>query len=88
VQRTLGRLARQLEKDLHYHSEQRPMHYTERETLTIQCLFPIRSKPIIDEIDRVLAKHYGLTEEEIDFLINYDGKYRNGKTSTSDHSLE
>ena len=36
------------------------------------------SKPIIDEIDELLAKHYGFTEEELDFIINYDIKYRMG----------
>ena len=40
--------------------------------------YPAKSKPIIDEIDRVLAKHYGFTEEELDFIINYDIKYRMG----------
>ena len=35
-----------------------------------------KSKHIIDEIDRVLAKHYGFTDEELDFIINYDIKYR------------
>ena len=34
--------------------------------------------PIIDEIDRVLAQHYGFTDEELDFIINYDIKYRMG----------
>ena len=37
-----------------------------------------KSKPIIDEIDKVLARHYGFTEEELDFIINYDIKYRMG----------
>lgn len=36
------------------------------------------SKPIIDEIDKLLASHYGFTEEELDFIINYDIKYRMG----------
>ena len=40
--------------------------------------YPMHSKPIIDEIDKVLAKHYGFTEEELDFIINYDIKYRMG----------
>lgn len=40
--------------------------------------YPKLSKPIIDEIDAVLAKHYGFTEEELDFIINYDIKYRMG----------
>ena len=37
-----------------------------------------KSKPIIDEIDNVLAKHYGFTDEELDYIINYDIKYRMG----------
>ena len=37
-----------------------------------------KSKHIIDDIDRVLAQHYGLTNEELDFIINYDIKYRMG----------
>jgi len=40
--------------------------------------YPARSKLLIDEIDSVLANHYGLTEEELDFIINYDIKYRMG----------
>ena len=37
------------------------------------------SKPIVDKIDRVLAQHYGFTDEELDFIINYDIKYRLGR---------
>lgn len=40
------------------------------------------SKPIIDEIDRVLARHYGFTDEELDFIINYDIKYRMGRDAS------
>lgn len=40
--------------------------------------YPKLSKPIIDKIDTVLARHYGFTEEELDFIINYDIKYRMG----------
>ena len=36
-------------------------------------------KPIIDKIDRVLAEHYGFTDEELDYIINYDIKYRMGR---------
>ena len=36
------------------------------------------SKSIIDKIDKALAKHYGFNEEELDFIINYDIKYRMG----------
>jgi hypothetical protein len=30
----------------------------------------VRSKDVIDGIDCVLAKHYGFTDEELDFIIN------------------
>lgn len=36
------------------------------------------SKPIIDRIDAALARHYGFSDEELDFIINYDIKYRLG----------
>ena len=38
-----------------------------------------KSKPVVDQIDTVLAQHYGFTEGELDFIINYDIKYRMGK---------
>ena len=46
---------------------------TETQSFKIQ-----KSKHIIDKIDRVLAEHYGFTDEELDFIINYDIKYRMG----------
>jgi hypothetical protein len=45
---------------------------------------PRDAKPIIDEIDRVLAQHYGFTDEELDFIINYDIKYRMGRDRGGD----
>jgi len=74
----LSKLAEQLSSDLRKNSKSRTMRY-KHDTLTVQCIIPKKSKPIIDEIDRVLAKHYGFTEEELDFIINYDIKYRMGR---------
>jgi hypothetical protein len=54
--------------------EQKQTGATETQSFKIQ-----KSKPILDEIDTVLAGHYGLTEEELDFIINYDIKYRMGR---------
>jgi len=45
----------------------------------LRAFYPRKSKPIIDEIDNVLAKHCGFTAEELDLIINYDIKYRMGK---------
>jgi hypothetical protein len=73
-------LATRLSSDLKCKSESRIMRY-KHDTLTVQCIIPKRSKPIIDEIDRVLAKHYGFPDEELDFIINYDIKYRMGRES-------
>lgn len=47
--------------------------------ITATQLFKIqKSKPIIDDIDRSLSKHYGLSEDELDFIVTYDLKFRLG----------
>lgn len=38
------------------------------------------------EIDRVLASHYGFTAEELDFIINYDIKYRMGQEDAEEEA--
>jgi hypothetical protein len=50
----------------------------------VQCIFPKHSKSIIDKIETVLAKHYGFTDDELDFIINYDIKYRMGRDNGGD----
>jgi len=62
------------------------VHKIEKEKISSQTghiiyeeFYPRKSKPIIDQIDTALAQHYGFTEEELDFIINYDIKYRMGK---------
>jgi len=76
IQQDLRKLAAQLAADLQAHSELRRMSFKHSGILTIQCIFPGKSKSIIDEIDRLLAQHYGFTDEELDFIINYEIKYR------------
>jgi len=51
----------------------------ERKDCEFQEFRPSLSKPIIDQIDQVLAKHYGFSDEELDSIINYDIKYRMGR---------
>lgn len=55
-----------------------------RQDCEFQEFRPSRAKPIIDEIDRVLAQHYGFTDEELNFIINYDIKYRMGRDSSEE----
>jgi len=50
--------------------------------------FPKKSKITIDQIDTLLAQHYGFTESELDFIINYDIKYRMGKALFGEEDSE
>jgi hypothetical protein len=36
------------------------------------------AKPTIDAIDRLLARHYGLSAEQLDFVLNFDARFRLG----------
>ena len=45
---------------------------------------PNQAKPIIDKIDAMLAGKYGFTHEELDYIINYDIKYRMGSELEAD----
>ncbi len=38
-----------------------------------------RRNQAVEQIDRVQAKQHGLTDEELDFIIDYDVKYRMGQ---------
>ncbi len=77
-QELLSNLGRRYVKDIKKNAQQAVRVYKGKKA--VECLsFRVnQSKPIIDEIDRVLARHYGLTDEELDFIINYDIKYRLG----------
>ena len=44
----------------------------------------LKSKPIINKIDAALSHHYGFTVEELDFIQNYDVKFRYGSDSNMD----
>jgi len=74
----LDKLAHQLEYDLENNKVEQIINSKTRGTVVTSYYQKKQSKPIIDEIDKVLAKHYGFTEEELDFIINYDIKYRMG----------
>lgn len=40
---------------------------------------PKKSKDIVDEIDNIIYKYYGMTIEEVNYIKNYDIKYRLGE---------
>ena len=71
-------LANALEKDLNDKKTTLVVNSKTRGIINSFVFKKKLSKPIIDEIDKALASHYGFTEEELDFIINYDIKYRMG----------
>ena len=73
-----AKYAQKLNDDLNRNIQVAEYKYANRGYVKFAQFFPKKSKSIIDEIDKVLAKHYGFTEEELDFIINYDIKYRMG----------
>lgn len=79
LRRELGKLAKVLLEDFTEHADFQIRNDKRAGLLRIESFQPRKSKPIIDDIDRVLAKHYGFTDGELDFIINYDVKYRMGR---------
>lgn len=73
-----------LKSDLLLKSERRVYNYKISGRVENDEFYMKKSKTILDEIDKVLANHYGFTEEELDFIINYDIKYRMGKELESE----
>jgi hypothetical protein len=72
-------LSKTLMKDYAKNSEMKNKKSSRTGNIIYQEFYPRQSKPTIDEIDRTLARHYGLSDDELDFIINYDVKYRMGK---------
>jgi len=64
--------------DLRRNAENRVRVYKGKKAVECMSFAVNQSKGIIDNIDRVLARHYGFTDDELDFIINYDIKYRMG----------
>ena len=68
----------ELQRSLESNSRFQTRHQRQTGKVRIQTFTPSHSKSVIDEIDLILARHYGFTDEELDFIINYDVKYRMG----------
>ena len=72
-------LADKLLADLWKHAEERLRNRADGSQRREVNFHVGESKSILDQIDRMLARHYGLSDEELDFIINYDIKYRVGR---------
>ncbi len=78
IEKVICSIADDLAHDMKEKSVRRVYNYKTTGRVEYDEFYMKLSKPIIDEIDKVLARHYGFTEEELDFIINYDIKYRMG----------
>lgn len=83
VANALTCVATDLMRDLKAQSTRLKAQYSATGRVEYDQFYPRRSKAIIDDIDATLAGHYGFTEEELDFIINYDIKYRMGLSDGS-----
>jgi hypothetical protein len=75
----LASICQRLMDDYRKYAIRKEAYYQATGKVIYDEFYPRRSKPIIDEIDRVLARHYGFTCEELDFIVNYAIKYRMGQ---------
>ncbi|MGD9712806.1 MAG: DNA methyltransferase, partial [Thermomicrobiales bacterium] len=83
----LKSLTQELMDDLKRNSRRRSAYYKATGAVEYDGFYPRESKVIIDRIDEVLSDHYGLSGEELDFITNYDIKYRMGADLPADESL-
>lgn len=81
---TLIELDKQLMADLKANAERKTIRTSDGDEISYAEFYGGKSKSITDEIDRVLARHCGFTDEELDFIVNYDVKYRMGKEEEKD----
>ena len=80
-------LSDQLSGSLAQHAQRKIISTKEGHTIEYDEMKAMYSKMVIDEIDRALAQHYGFTDEELDFIINYDIKYRMGRDADEEDGL-
>jgi len=72
-------VGKSLMSDYKKHSKKKKVFIKSKQKYAVYYQYlPRFSKQIIDNIDYVLGHYYDFTEEEIDFITNYDIKYRMG----------
>jgi len=81
---SLAALNTALMQDLRKNCVRRRIPYKTTGFVEYDEYYPRESKPFVDKIDAVLARYYGLSEEELDFLVNYDMKFRIGAANDED----
>ena len=78
IEDELVKLSEMLAEDMLKKSKRRVYHYKTSGRVEYDEFYMKKSKEIIDLIDRTLGKHYDFTDEELDYIMNYEIKYRTG----------
>jgi hypothetical protein len=68
-----------LMSDLRKNAQRRRIEYHGTGWIEYDEFYPKRSKLYIDEIDRLLCPQYDLSAEELDYVLNFDVKFRLGQ---------
>ncbi len=84
IRRKASDLARLLMADMRKRCTRKECQYKSTGKVVYEEFYPRLSKPLIDQIDAVLAEHFRLLPEELDFIVNYDAKYRTGADIAGD----
>lgn len=71
-------LADRLEEEIKQHAVMSTRN-TKKDRIEIEEYRMGQSKALLDEIDVVLAHYYHFTNDELEFIIHYDQKYRMGR---------
>jgi hypothetical protein len=78
----LAHLSTKLMEDLEANKNRKQARYEKTGMVVYDEFFPRKSKAVIDLIDIELQKVFSLSDDEVDFIINYDIKFRVNDIST------
>jgi hypothetical protein len=79
MRQELKDLCRDLMEDYKKHSRLKDTKYVRTGKVVYQEFYPKESKHILDKIDDVLAKHYGLSKQEGEYIKTFDLRFRMGE---------
>lgn len=75
----LVKLSEELLEDYIHNSNLKTANYVGKGEIVYREYSVRKSKPLIDRADRILGNIYGLTDDEISFIQNYDVRFRVGE---------
>lgn len=88
IEDLLIEISDELSEDMKAKSKRRVYHYAASGKVEYDEFYMKKSKDIIDKIDAALAKHYGFSDVEVDYITNYEIKYRMGVSDIEDSVTE